>query len=118
VYDVDHKIDVKDLGFYGITPNVDPAVGIGRFHSEIHSPRAVATMRKQVRPLPGSNGRPVAVVVTDLYIHGDGGYVIDVLANGGFPPGPKEFVKNGCHQVPFGHYDLCFGSKRCPRNCR
>jgi len=56
--------------------------GIERFRSEIHPPRAFATMRDEFLPMPGTGAVPVHIRGTDLYIHGDGGYVTEVL-NGG-----------------------------------
>lgn len=52
------------------------------YRSEIHPPRAIASMRDQVSEIPGSGLTPVRVVATDLYIHGRAGYVVDVLACG------------------------------------
>jgi Ca2+-binding RTX toxin-like protein len=49
------------------------------FQSEIHPPRAFATMRDQVLPMPDTGNIPIRVTATDLYIHGDGGYVTQVL---------------------------------------
>jgi hypothetical protein len=56
--------------------------GIKRYKSEIHPPRAFATMRDELLPLPGTGDTPVPVTATDLYIHGDGGYATDVLNRG------------------------------------
>lgn len=49
------------------------------FHTEIHPARAVASMRNQAAPLPGTGTTPVPVTLTDLYIHGRGGYVVNQL---------------------------------------
>jgi len=49
------------------------------FQSEIHPPRAFATMRDQVVSMPDTGRVPIRVTATDLYIHGDGGYVTQVL---------------------------------------
>jgi hypothetical protein len=46
----------------------------GLFHTEIHPPRAFASMRDQAAPLPGTGLTPVPVTQTDLYITGRGGY--------------------------------------------
>ncbi len=60
--------------------------GTQRFKSEIHPPRAFATMREQFTPMPGTGSVPVHITATDLYIHGDGGYATEVL-NGGLAMG-------------------------------
>ena len=52
------------------------------FHSEIHPPRAIASMRNQAATLPLSGTTPVPVTATDLYIHGRAGMVGDVLQCG------------------------------------
>lgn len=49
------------------------------YRSEIHSPRALAAMRDQSRTLPGSGTTPVPVTATDLYIHGNGGFMVEQL---------------------------------------
>ena len=86
VYDCGHPKDV---------PNGE------QFRSEIHPPRAVATMREQAMPLPGTGATPVAVTATDLYIHGRGGFVLgqlqcgmDIILNifGGVPEGCHDIV--------------------------
>lgn len=50
-----------------------------RYRSEIHPARAMASMRDQAAPLPGTGNMPVPVTATDLYIHGRGGFVVDQL---------------------------------------
>ena len=52
------------------------------YHSEIHPPRAVASMRNQAATLPGTGTTPVPVTATDLYVHGRAGMVGDVLQCG------------------------------------
>jgi len=64
IYDCGHPIEVA---------------GVDRYKSEIHPPIAMAAMRDQVMPLPGTGTTPVPVVATDLYIHGDGGWATSVL---------------------------------------
>jgi hypothetical protein len=49
------------------------------YHTEIHPPRAVAVMRDQAATLPGTGDTPVPVTLTDLYIHGRGGYMVQQL---------------------------------------
>jgi hypothetical protein len=53
--------------------------GVERFRTEIHPPRALAAMRDQARPLPGTGSSAVPVTATDLYIHGRGGYLVEML---------------------------------------
>lgn len=55
--------------------------GQDAFQSEIHPPRAFATMRDQVVSMPDTGRVPIRVTATDLYIHGNGGYVTQVLNN-------------------------------------
>jgi hypothetical protein len=50
-----------------------------RYRTEIHPPRAVAAMRNQMRPLPGTGATPVPVTATDLFIHGRAGFVTEDL---------------------------------------
>lgn len=56
--------------------------GTDHFKSEIHPARAVAAMRDQVRPIPGTGTTPVRVTATDLYIHGQSGFVTEDLECG------------------------------------
>jgi hypothetical protein len=53
--------------------------GADRSKAEIHPPRAVATMRPQVRYVGGLGSTPRRVTSTDLYIHGRGGFITDTL---------------------------------------
>ncbi|MET0713438.1 MAG: DUF11 domain-containing protein [Mycetocola sp.] len=52
------------------------------FPTEIHPGRAIATMRQQAMPIPGSGTTPVPVTATDLYIHGRGGFTVEQLECG------------------------------------
>jgi uncharacterized repeat protein (TIGR01451 family) len=56
--------------------------GDNHYHSEIHPPRAIASMRQQLHTLPGTGTTPVPVTATDLYIHGRAGFVGDDLECG------------------------------------
>jgi hypothetical protein len=51
----------------------------GKDPTEIHPPRAAATMRQTSYPLYATGATPVPVTMTDLYIHGRAGFVVDVL---------------------------------------
>jgi hypothetical protein len=53
------------------------------FRTEIHPARAIASMRDQVFTLPGTGVTPVRGVATDLYIHGEAGFIVDTLYCGG-----------------------------------
>jgi len=53
--------------------------GINHQRTELHPMRAVASMRQQIRTLPGTGTTPVPVTATDLYIHGRSGVVTDIL---------------------------------------
>jgi hypothetical protein len=57
----------------------DKRVEPWRYHAEIHPPRAVASMRDQAAPLPGTGTTPVPVTLTDVFISGRGGYVVQML---------------------------------------
>lgn len=70
----------------------------GLFHTEIHPPRAIASMRDQVAVLPGPVTSPVRVTSTDLYIHGDGGYASDVLND-------HDIITNGGSRTIFTPID-------------
>ena len=71
--------------------------------SEIHPARAVASMRQQMRTLPGSGTTPVPVTATDLYIHGRAGFVTDMLDCGdAVILGPTPACPDG---TPFGDHD-------------
>ena len=50
--------------------------------SEIHPPRAIASMRSQADTLPGTGTTRVPVTATDLYVHGRAGFVVDQLSCG------------------------------------
>jgi hypothetical protein len=56
--------------------------GADHYKTEIHPPRAFASMRDQVRTMPGRGTTPVPVTATDLYIHGRAGFVGDDLQCG------------------------------------
>ena len=49
------------------------------YRAEIHPARALATMRDQAAPLPGTGLTPVPVTLTDLYISGNGGFTPNQL---------------------------------------
>jgi hypothetical protein len=50
--------------------------------TEIHPPRAIATMRQQTAT-PPTGGAPIPVTATDVYVHGRAGIVVDLLECGG-----------------------------------
>ncbi len=52
--------------------------GKKHYRTEIHPPRAIATMHQQVRRMAAANAF-VPVTATNLYIHGRGGYITDTL---------------------------------------
>lgn len=54
----------------------------GKHPSEIHPARATAVMRPTAYPLTATGATPVPVTLTDLYIHGRGGFVTEVLECG------------------------------------
>ena len=74
--------------------------GIKHQRSELHPLRAVASMRQQVRTLPGSGTTPVPVTATDLYIHGRSGVVTDIL-----DCGLEVLLGTGTCTTPFGAHD-------------
>jgi uncharacterized repeat protein (TIGR01451 family) len=77
----------------------DDSLGFNRYHTEIHPPRAVATMRQQLHTLPGTGTTPVPVTLTDLYIHGRAGFVGDDLECG-----QAIIVDHGsCSPSPYPH---------------
>ena len=78
VFDCGHG---KEIGHIEIDQetNLPKFVGDEYFRTEIHPARAVAAMRRQVSTLTGSGTTPVPVTATDLYIHGRGGFVTDIL---------------------------------------
>lgn len=51
----------------------------GQYPTEIHPPRATAAMRQTSYPLYATGATHVPVTMTDLYIHGRAGFVVDVL---------------------------------------
>lgn len=75
--------------------------GINRYRSEIHPPRAFATMRDRVVPMPSTGNIPIRITATDLYIHGDGGYATEVLHN-------PNLVNNGGHSTRTSPIDVNF----------
>ena len=80
VFDCGHG---KEIGVFVPNPSqVGPSflfVGQEYFRSEIHPARAIATMRQQADTLPGTGTTPVPVTATDLYIHGEAGFITDIL---------------------------------------
>jgi uncharacterized repeat protein (TIGR01451 family) len=74
-------------------------------------------MRDQVRPIPGSGSTPVKVVATDLYVHGRGGFVTDIIQCGadvmilnvpaeGCVAGIEPFPHNGTDIDTDFHFDI------------
>lgn len=78
-------------------PNDD--LGFNRYRTEIHPPRAVASMRQQLHTLPGTGTTPVPVTATDLYVHGRAGFVGDDLQCG------QEIIisAGSCTPSPYPH---------------
>jgi len=81
VFDCGHG---KSVGVFRPNPipgGIPPIVFVGDefFRTEIHPARAIATMRQQADTLPGTGTTPVPVTATDLYIHGEAGFVTDIL---------------------------------------
>lgn len=56
-----------------------PDEDTGLYKTEIHPPRAIASMREQAGPLPGTGLTPVPITMTDLYISGRGGFTPNQL---------------------------------------
>jgi uncharacterized repeat protein (TIGR01451 family) len=84
IYDCGHPTEIEDT---------DSKL----FRSEIHPSRAIATMRQQMRTMPGSGTTPVPVTATDLYIHGHAGLAVDDLVCG-----PDIIVDNGtCSPIDY-----------------
>jgi PKD repeat protein len=79
-------------------PNEDEAEP--RYRTEIHPARAVASMRQQMRTMPGSGTTPVPITGTDLYIHGRAGVVTDILECG-----QEVVLGTGSCTTPFGAHD-------------
>ncbi|HET7087029.1 MAG TPA: DUF11 domain-containing protein, partial [Anaerolineae bacterium] len=73
--------------------------GVGHMRTEIHPARAIASMRDQVRALPGTGTTPVPVTAVDLYIHGRAGMVMDILECGA-----EVMIGGGtCSTDPYPH---------------
>jgi hypothetical protein len=87
------------------------------FHSEIHPPRAIASMRNQAATLPSSGTTPVPVTATDLYIHGRAGMVGDVLqcgmpvVLGGGPATYRPIPTGGSRSTEDFEFDICLPGK-------
>lgn len=56
-----------------------PDEDTGLYKTEIHPPRAMASMREQAGPLPGTGLTAVPITMTDLYISGRGGFTPNQL---------------------------------------
>ena len=94
--------------------------GTNHYKSEIHSARAIASMRDQVRTMPGTGTTPVRITATDLYIHGRSGFIMDDLTCG------QEIIVNEgtCTEIPYPHrgtpidsdydFDVCLPVKPFP----
>jgi len=74
--------------------------GVNHHRTELHPLRAVASMRQQVRTLPGTGSTPVPVTATDLYIHGRSGVVTDIL-----DCGLEVLLGTGTCTTPFGPHN-------------
>jgi uncharacterized repeat protein (TIGR01451 family) len=74
--------------------------GIKHQRTELHPMRAVASMRQQIRTVPGSGTTPVPVTATDLYIHGRSGVVTDIL-----DCGLEVLLGTGSCTTPFGAHN-------------
>jgi uncharacterized repeat protein (TIGR01451 family) len=74
--------------------------GIKHQRTELHPMRAVASMRQQIRTVPGSGTTPVPVTATDLYIHGRSGVVTDIL-----DCGLEVLLGTGTCTTPFGAHN-------------
>jgi uncharacterized protein DUF11/thrombospondin type 3 repeat protein len=73
--------------------------GVSHKRTELHPPRAIASMREQVRTLPDTGSTPVPVTATDLYIHGQAGVVTDLLVCS-----PAALINQGsCDIAPEPH---------------
>jgi len=73
--------------------------GVGHFRTEIHPMRAIASLRDQVRALPGTGTTPVPITAVDLYIHGRAGMVMDILECG-----PEVMIDEGtCSTSAYPH---------------
>ena len=69
----------KKLGHFVTVAGTRVFVGVDYYRSEIHPPRAIASMRSEAGTLPGTGTTRVPVTATDLFIHGEAGYVTDIL---------------------------------------
>lgn len=99
VFDCGHG---KEVGIEVLVPGSPPTIlffGEEYFRSEIHPPRAVASMRRQADVLPGTGTTRVPVTATDLYIHGEAGFVTDILNCG------MSIIVDGV--APSGDPDAC-----------
>jgi hypothetical protein len=75
-----------------------PDEDTGLYKTEIHPPRAMASMRDQAGPLPGTGLTPVPITMTDLYISGRGGFTPNQLNCG--PHITLGFNGSTCGQDP------------------
>jgi hypothetical protein len=101
IFDCGHPTEITDTG--------DKI-----YRSEIHPMRAIASMRQQMRTLPGSGTTPVAVTATDLYIHGRNGFASDMMDCGAeILLGPTPDCPDG---TPFGDHDPVTGHHSRPIN--
>jgi len=88
VFDCGHA---KEIGHY-LSPLL--FVHDDYWRSEIHPPRAIASMRNQADTLPGTGTTRVPVTATDLYVHGEAGFVTDVLNCG------MHIIVDGVNGIP------------------
>jgi hypothetical protein len=96
----------------------------GLFSTEIHPARAIASMRDQAAPLPGTGLTPVPVTLTDLHITGRGGYAPQSLNCGpqvilgpngdncgqDTPPADQSYKTTPINDTNFA-FDVCLPSK-------
>ena len=75
IFDCGHGVDITS------GEDCDSQAATCHRRTEIHPPRAIASMRNQTRVLPGGTA-PLSGVATDLFIHGQSGPVTDILTCG------------------------------------
>lgn len=128
VFDCGHG---KDVGRFVAHPGEVPPISFDHVtlhRTEIHPPRAIASMRSQAATLPGTGTTPVPVTATDLYIHGRAGYSVQQLFCGmamtieGYPIDHNPFTPgdfDGCpdNTTPIAEdyeFDICLPPRPSP----
>ena len=91
-----------------------PLFGVPHAKTELHPLRAVASIRRQIRQWAPVGNHPAPVTAAELYIHGNGGFAVDVLNCGQDIILQNITARCGQHETPIRE-DFAFDIPAPPR---